>query len=387
MKVEQQMFTSGKPEFVTIAMSGGLSREERLALEQHSLYVLPTALMYQENVVTPVKYVYYPLNATRGVVGKAVYAGKDSLGRPGNYFFHNLVFEYDELQREFDLNPAALIRVLEEQQLFRTAAPQPPLTPLEIAPSPRLPEMAAPALRQGDLEQLLFVALNDRSFQLPLLLHGTGGECLDFLERLFPLLPYQQRRELSFDTCAYGTGLAFRIQGVPEQPEFRQSVSPALTLNCATMQVNVAFQMPASAAWLAAYLVERRDAAMFDLFQPHLSADDLAVLSAAPDLMRRYVEQADERRAAIFAEWMRKFAQFDAGIRYAAHAPETLLLVLQALTPNDLDKQERTTLKRLFDAMPSAEKSPQVLAEIERVLQPPASLFQRISEKLGRSHK
>ena len=386
MKVEQQMFTSGKPEFVTVAMSDGLSRDERIALEQHSLYVLPTALMYQDGGVTPVKSVFYPLNAAHGVVGKAVYVGKDSLGRPGNYFFHNLVFEFDELQREFDLNPTALIRVLEEQQLFRTAAPQAPLTPLEIAP-PRLPEIAVPALHCDDLKRVLHVALTHESFHLPILLHGTDRECLDFLERLFPLLPYQQRRELSFDTCAYGTGLAFRVQGVPDQPEFRQNFSPALTLNCATMQVKTAFQMPVSAAWLAAYLVERRDAAMFDLFQPYLSADDLAVLSAAPDLMRRYVEQADERRAAIFAEWMRKFAQFDAGIRYAAHAPETLLIVLQALTPNDLDKQERTALKRLFDGLPSSAKSPQVLAEIERVLQPPASLFQRISEKLGRSHK
>ena len=44
MKVEQQMFTSGKPEFVTIAITNGLNRDERIALEQHSLYLLPTII-------------------------------------------------------------------------------------------------------------------------------------------------------------------------------------------------------------------------------------------------------------------------------------------------------------------------------------------------------
>ena len=382
MNVEQQMFTSGKPEFVTIAMSGGLSREERLALEQHSLYVLPTALMYQENVVTPVKYVYYPLNATRGVVGKAVYAGKDSLGRPGNYFFHNLVFEYDDLQREFDLNPAALICAIEQQNGFQTAAPPAPLTPLEIAPPSRLPEVTAPAVNQADLECVLYAALHHHAFQLPIMLHGTDRECLDFLERLFPLLPEQQRRELSFDTCAYGTGLPFRIQGVPKQPEFRQNLSPTLTLSCATMQIKTSVQRSEAVKWAAAYLVKQRDLKLFDLFQTSFTADDLAVLSAAPDLMRRYAEQADERRAAIFVEWMRKFQQVEAATRYAVNTSELLLFALKALTPNDLDQQKRAALKRLFDALPTAAKSPQMLAEIERVMQPPASFFQRISKKL-----
>lgn len=386
MNVEQQMFTSGKPEFVTVAMSGGLSREEQLALERHSLYLLPTALMYQEGVVTPVKYVYYPLDSKRGVAGKAVYLGKDSLGRPGNYFFHNLVFEYDDLLREFDLNPAAFIRVLEERQLFRTSAPQTPLTPLEIAPPSSLPEMAAPSVNQANLEQLLYVALNHHAFQLPILMDGTDRECLDFLERLFPLLPDQQRRELSFDTYAYGTGLPFRVQGVPDQPEFRQNLSPTLTLDCATMQIKTSVQRSEAVKWVAVFLVKQRDSKLFDLFQTSFTVDDLAVLSVAPDLMQRYAEQADDRRAAIFAEWMRKFKQAEAAVRYAANTPELLLIVLQGLTPSDLDKQGRAALKRLFDALPAAEKSPQILAEIERVTQPPASFFQRISEKLGRYH-
>ncbi|GAK49946.1 hypothetical protein U14_01171 [Candidatus Moduliflexus flocculans] len=479
MKVEQQMFTSGKPEFVTVAITAGLSRDERITLERHSLYLLPTALMYQENVVTPVKYVFYPLHAKRGVVGKAIYAGKDSLGRPGNYFFHNLVFEFDDLQQEFDLNPAALIRAIEQQQHFRTTAPQTPLTPEEIASLPRLSEMAVPRIKQAELEQLLYVGLNFKSFQLPLLLYGTDCECLDLLERLYPLLPYQQRREFSFDTYSYGTGLTFRVQGLPPQPEFRQSFSPALTLNCSTLQVTAAFQMPAPPArfeairglvlagktgelnalyalehWLElgnfdeftrrfgqtsaeiqhllrdfhaprllAYLVEQRQTALFELLQPYLTSDDLAILSAAPELMRRYAEQADDRRAAIFAEWIAKFkrfsgddlfllpeekrgaairilldemlkmpkskekqAQLEAVIRYAIHAPGMLLAVLQAVNPSDLGKQERAELKRLFETIPTAQKSPQILAEIERILQPPASFLQRISKKLGRSH-
>jgi len=480
MRVEQQMFTSGKPEFVTVAITAGLSRDERIALEQHSLYLLPTALMYQENAATPVKYVHYPLNAKRGVVGKAVYAGKDSIGRPGNYFFHNLVFEYDDLRREFDLNPAALIRAIEQQQRFRTTAPPEPLTPLEIAPLPHLPEVALPRLNHAGLEQLLHVGLNAQSFQLPILLYGTDGECLDLLERLYPLLPYQQRRELSFDTYAYGTGLSFRVQGLPPQPEFRQSVSPALTVICSTSQVTTAYQMPAPskrfeairglvlagklnelnalhaleyrlesgdfdefsrrfgqapadiqrllhdfhAPRLLAHLVEKRNTTLFNLLQPYLTSNDLGALSTAPELMRRYAEQADDRRAAIFAEWMgmskrfsdsdlallpaekrgialrvllndivkipkskEKQTQLEAVVRYAINTPEMLLSILQALPSDGLGKQEQMELKRLFDTIPAAQKSPLVLAEIERILQPPASFLQRISKKLGRSHK
>lgn len=480
MKVEQQMFTSGKPEFVTVAITAGLSRDERIALERHSLYLLPTALMYQENAATPVKYVFYPLNAKRGVVGKAVYAGKDNLGRPGNYFFHNLVFEFDDLQREFDLNPAALIRAIEQQQRFRTTAPQASLMPEEIALLSHLSEMAVPRLKQAELEQLLYVGLNAQAFQLPILLYGTDSECLDLLERLYPLLPYQQRRELSFDTYSYGTGLSFRVQGLPPHPEFRQSVSPALTLNCSTMQVTAAYQMPTlskrfeairnlvfagksgelhmfymleymlesgrfdefvlrlgqapadiqrllrdfHAPRLLACLVEQLDTALFESLQPYFTADDLVILSAAPELMRRYAEQADDRRAAIFAEWMgksRRFSdrdlallpeerrgimlrvllnavltmpkskekqiQLEAVVRYAINTPGMLLSILQALPSDGLGKQEQMELKRLFDTVPAAQKSPQVLAEIERILQPPASFLQRISKKLGRSHK
>ncbi len=584
MNVEQQMFTSGKPEFVTVAITDGLSREERIALEQHSLYLLPTALMYQDGVITPVKYVFYPLNSKRGVVGKAVYAGKDSMGRPGNYFFHNLVFGYDDLQREFDLNPAALIRAIEQQGLFRTTAPQDKLTPLEIAPPSRLPKMTVPPINQAGLEQLLYIGLNHQSVQLPLLLYGTDRECLDLLERLYPLLPYQQRRELSFDTYAYGTGLSFRIQGLPEQPEFRQSLSPALTLACAAMQSNAAFQMPEPskrlemirglvfagklrdlntvyalealsdaanfveftsrfgqvsaeiqrilydfhAPRLLAHLIEQRNATLLDQLQPYLTADDLTVLSAAPDMMRRYAEQADNRRVDIFAEWVckrtgelaanhallfefprlwnallariavvpqeaaalllplalfpkyyspeydaalfglllgilpqikpqkdfvkaflplvetfprpssqaltllrdavmfeltknnvlferlldsdvsvlaeekrgaamrvilagifgmskpkEKQAQLTTVVQKAVKQAGMLLIVLQALNPNDIGKPERTLLQELFETVPSAQKSPQILAEIERVLQPPSSFFQRISETFG----
>ncbi|MEW6620454.1 MAG: hypothetical protein AB1422_14155, partial [bacterium] len=126
MKLEQHIYTSSVKGFTTLTATQGITKDERIKLENHSLYVLPGQLLYKEGMPTPTKYIFYPLGEKRFVLGRAIYLGKDNLGRPGNYLFHNLIIAKDELE-EPSFNPAKLIKMIEENGLFRTSPPEKPL--------------------------------------------------------------------------------------------------------------------------------------------------------------------------------------------------------------------------------------------------------------------
>jgi hypothetical protein len=103
--------------FSTVDATEGLSSSDCQILEKHSHYYLPPTLLFRRETEGPTKYVYYQLDNRRSVVGRAVYLGRDSLGRPGNFLFHNYVFQREGLLAA-DFNPVPLVDWLENRVLL-----------------------------------------------------------------------------------------------------------------------------------------------------------------------------------------------------------------------------------------------------------------------------
>ncbi len=236
MRLEQHIYTSGEKEFITIASTQGINREDQLKLENNSLYILPGSLLYKNEHEKPNKYIYYPLNEERFVVGKAIYIGEDKMGRPGNYLFHNYVISKSDF-KVFYLNPASLIKLIEDSGAFKNSIPGESLKNYEILESDiKKYSDTMPVMKKDLILVLLYYCFSCVLQNSPLLLSGTDKEYLDFLEWLYRILPIDLREKISFDTYYYGTSLGIKIIGIPDSSEFQQSVSYSLKLNLSTQQ-------------------------------------------------------------------------------------------------------------------------------------------------------
>lgn len=222
MKIKQQIFTSGETEFISVAITEGIERNERIKLENNSLYMLPASLLYQENIVTPTKYVVYPLDAKHMVIGRAVYIGLDPMKRPGNYLFHNLIISKEDMMR-LKINPAALIRQMESDKMFVDSIPDGALQEIEF-PDAKLiaPKSTDSAIPEASVYKLLEFYFSREETRQSLLIVGTPEQQLDFIEWFYLLLPWPLRDRFSFDTYAYGTQLDFRIIGIPQEKVYQQ---------------------------------------------------------------------------------------------------------------------------------------------------------------------
>jgi len=363
MRLEQHFYTSGKTEFTTVAVTKGISREERIKLENHSIYFLPVSLHYQENIITPVKYICYPLNEERFVVGKAVYIGKDSLGRTGNYLFHNIIVSKEDLMTSCRFNPVKLITWLEEKQVFKTEVPRHSVKVLELdlpQTSPVVSSHKLVTLQRDLLLQVLYVCIHHEFVHQPLLLIGTEKESLEFLEYLYIILPYHIREELCVDTYAYGVSLGFQIIGSIEDEEFWQGLTSSLTLHLANLQHTSYLDMPEPSKHLAfitdmaaaerieelndvysleyclrqdnytrfkqeyreissdlqdviwdfhegtilKHIVAELDTELMLMIQGKLSVEDVTILYAAPEMIDQLIETGDRENMELVANWM-----------------------------------------------------------------------------------
>ncbi|MEW6608719.1 MAG: hypothetical protein AB1414_14945 [bacterium] len=237
MRLEQHIYTSGKKGFATVAQTPGITKDEQIKLENHSLYILPGSFLYKEGVSTPTKYIFYPLSEKRFVLGRAIYIGKDNLGRPGNYLFHNLIISKDELE-EPSFNPAKLIKMIEENGLFRTSPPEKPLDVINL-PLDKEIEFKIPPIPQDLILALLYYCFSYKSLKAPLLLVGQDKDCLNFLGWLYTLLPYSLKENLSFDTYSYGANLGLKIMGIPKESDFYQTISYSLKIDLLTYDYNL----------------------------------------------------------------------------------------------------------------------------------------------------
>src|SRR5664280_1606733 len=122
ISLDQQVYARAKRGIVTVARSAGVMPDELAVLERFSQYLLPNSLMYEEDYSAPVKYVFYPMETDRFVVGRGIYLGRDELGRPGNYLYHNLLIDRTDLAT-LDTNPARLTKALIAKGIFLDAAP------------------------------------------------------------------------------------------------------------------------------------------------------------------------------------------------------------------------------------------------------------------------
>lgn len=255
MKLEQHFYTSGKPEFMTVAITDGISREERIQLESNSIYFLPVSLHYEENVTTPVKYVWYPLGEQHFVVGRAIYKGKDSLGRTGNYLFHNYVVRQDDFMAACQSNPVSLIMRLRQYGMFLDEAPDGDIQPIDLANEQlAVPQSLPQNVSREVLQRVLHACLEHYALHQPGLLLGTEDECLQFLERIYTVLPYEVRLALRVDTYAYGVSLGFPIIGSLDEEVFYQGLTSSFTLRLSTLETTVYDEFSAPSPYLTMLL-------------------------------------------------------------------------------------------------------------------------------------
>lgn len=364
MKLEQHFYTSGKTEFETVAVTEGISRDERIILENHSIYFLPVSLHYQEDITTPVKYMWYPLHEDREdrfVLGKAVYKGKDNLGRTGNYLFHNIVLSKEDLIICCYINPVSLIMALERNGIFQSDVPEHSVQVLDLSSDEiKEPPSDFPDIPRDLLLQIFYVCVHFDAVHQPLLLTGTDKECLEFLERLYALLPYDVRMKLCVDTYAYGVSLGFQILGSLEEEDFRQGLTSSLMLHLATLQSASYFDMPQPSPHLrfmtdmvfagrfdeldAVYslehclrrghyerfkseyggisselqavvwdfhrniilrrIVNELDTELMLMIQNHLVVKDIGILYAEPKMIHRLIEADNMRNMETVAHWL-----------------------------------------------------------------------------------
>ncbi len=361
MKLGQHFYTSGKPEFITVAITDGISREERIQLESHSIYFLPVSLHYQENVTSPVKYVWYPLGDHLFVVGRAIYTGKDSLGRTGNYLFHNFVISREEFMTTCRGNPASLIKCLRQQHLFKDEAPSGDIQPIMLNTDACPASKIAPRhLARDLLQRVLHACLDDGVQHQPVLLLGTEDECLDFLEQIYTVLPYEIRLGLQVDTYAYGVSLGFPIIGSLDDDVFRQGLISSFTLRLSNLETTVYEEFPAPSRYLTMlldmifagdmqalndvfsleyvltehdfsafkqefqqvspdirqilwdfhgsqllnYIAAEQDMALLRMLRPLLKVEHIDTLYLAPELIEHLIEDNDPAALALVAQWL-----------------------------------------------------------------------------------
>lgn len=230
IKVKQHVYTSVKIEFETVFIDEEVSREEQLTLENNSNYFLPPEWYHsEEEKVYPVKYLLYPLSAKHYCIGRGVYKGVDSMGRVGNYLFHNYLIETEKLEQA-GFHPWEIWQSLVDQSSFLEDADS-STSAVELSAEKkglRTFDSLTAAEQNGVLRLVLAFSagLAERS-----LIVGDDTSRLRAMRSVSQELPIHLRRVLSFDSYAYGQGSQANILGIPLEQEFQGSYSENLYWN------------------------------------------------------------------------------------------------------------------------------------------------------------
>jgi hypothetical protein len=279
--MDQQLYSSGQRGFTTLAASAGLSIEDKLELEKRSIYQLPGSLVYNEDSYKPEKLVFYRLNDDRYVIGRAIDFGKDRLGRPGNYLFHNLIVRKGDLVGS-RFNPARLARAMMARSLFANALPDNKvLERLEYAVDNAEEHMGLRLIRDPELNLAIFhTCLDGNLSRNPIVVQGSQEDMLDFLEWLFSLLPYQIREQISFDTFGYNSPSGFSIIGLPADKSFARDIPHSINISLLdnTYQLNIDIYQPSHIArYIASMATDAKlgEAEAFSRLQHDLRVGDI----------------------------------------------------------------------------------------------------------------
>ncbi|GEM_PF-6779137 len=219
MKVLEHIYTSLKVEFETQYLTEGLSREEVLTLENQSNYFLPPELLYAEGVEYPVKYVLYPLSSRYYCIGRGIYKGLDSLGRVGNYLFHNVLFDTKELVAH-GADPLAVLHKLIKDNYFVSDSQEsrPEEVSLEIENRPQLFDSLTAEKKQNVAKLLLL--FTEESIPRVLVV-GSEPKRIEFAELILSELPPSIKYMTGIETYGYGQGTSAVISCIPEEKEYQ----------------------------------------------------------------------------------------------------------------------------------------------------------------------
>ncbi len=365
--LEQHLYSSDSIRgFSTIACTDGINKAERIAVENASIYRLPAPLLYEEGIKTPNKYVYYTLEGDRIVIGRGVQAGRDALGRPGNYIFHNLITSVShDSWFNTPFNPAKLIKAAEAADVFLDAVPT--ITELkQIVLPERQMESQEPGKREMVDErlalQILYSCTRINLKEQPILLQGSEADQLDFLEWLFDVLPFSIRLKLSFNTYSFGAYSGYDVLGLPNETEYRQPMDAVFVINlpeCTLTGGPVAAGVPPDLAFIMEaaresrcsdlnsyyklqYALQTRDFAYFindftpasssvkkqilannkvELLQytatsgdmefihkviKNLKPEDIDILAVRPEILQKVIDSASGQQLAIITRWFQQ---------------------------------------------------------------------------------
>ncbi|MBN1411833.1 MAG: hypothetical protein JW969_13375 [Spirochaetales bacterium] len=237
---EQHIYTSGEREFTTVAVTKGLTEGQIIELEQNSLYFLPETMMAKPTGNNPVKYVFYRIDDLF-VFGRGIYAGKDSMGRDGNYFFHNFIMTRDDF-KAWDYHPVNVIRSLIASGCFLSSQPA-SLTPLTMeARGFDTPNSSKPAIDETQMSILLAALFAFPKHGKPVMARAGENDIFNALHTIYTLSPFSIRQSLGFDTYGYGAALPVAIFSLPPDDLFTLHTVPGIEWNLASGSIKVNLQ-------------------------------------------------------------------------------------------------------------------------------------------------
>ncbi len=213
VKVGQHIYGRKEKEgFTTVGYSFYITKEDIRTIEVKCIYFLPD--LYSREIEKPVKYVFYKLNKEDVVIGRGIYVGLDEAGRPGNYIFHNLIFQTKDITT-LKINPIALIRYLESKGMFKMEIlPNEKLEDIELDLELEKEEKKRTSLSvfkvlsyyidENKLAELIYLCLVPETIKDPVIIeYEKDDELLDFLYDLFSILSTNKWEKISFNTLWY----------------------------------------------------------------------------------------------------------------------------------------------------------------------------------------
>ncbi len=188
-------------DFSTVFSSIEFDKETLRILELNSRYSLPTSLLYSDKE-KPKKYVFYKLK-NWFVFGRGIDYGRDEFNRPGNFLFHNILVNVNELENK-DIKPVELLNFFDKHTFTDKIDLNEKLYPknITIIKEPNDLFLLTNLVNNEKIINYLYsLIFNYKSFNSKVIwLIGYNDQTFKFLNTLFYLIPERFWFQIYFNT-------------------------------------------------------------------------------------------------------------------------------------------------------------------------------------------
>jgi hypothetical protein len=183
--------------FQTVALTDDLmGSEELLELEMASFYSISNQRLREKNF--PTKETFFRLSSGRMAMGRSTYSPPDDTGREGNFLTHHLIIEEADFKK-IRGNPIYVLDHL-KKIMSRKEYAVGYLPNLRFTLKPEEAQlMDFPVIPHKILVTLYTLLLSKNEHETPLLIGKPSG-IRELLRAIYPTLPMQERKLLTFDT-------------------------------------------------------------------------------------------------------------------------------------------------------------------------------------------